>query len=205
MHCESPWIKYLCINKILSHYNTTIIYNSFSIFVSVVVTNGNELLVHFVSDLSVTAAGFMAHYKSIPRGSRTPTSGLDTVPGPRTDTSTTKFTTPPTKPKPPVKPKPTPKAPSVPRKPMPLKPTPKPRSKPTPKPKVKPASPAKPKSKVTPKPAVKVTPKPKPTSKHQDKTKPKVKPVPGAKATAKPKINPNAKPGNKTTNAGKTS
>ncbi|KAI7814753.1 procollagen C-endopeptidase enhancer b precursor, partial [Triplophysa rosa] len=185
----------------------------------VVVTNGNELLVHFVSDLSVTAAGFMAHYNSIPRGSRTPTSGLDTVLRPRTDTSTTKSTTPPAKPKrkskPTVRPKPTPKAPSGQRKPTPPRPTPKPRSKPTPKPKVRPTPPAKTKSttrtatRVNRKPAVKVTTKPKPDSKHQAKatnspsatTKPKVKPVPGAKATAKPKTNPNTKPGNKTTNA----
>jgi len=55
------------------------------ISVSVVVTNGNELLVHFVSDLSVTASGFMAHYRSIPRSSRTATASLDTVHGPRVD------------------------------------------------------------------------------------------------------------------------
>nr|XP_055067070.1 procollagen C-endopeptidase enhancer b [Misgurnus anguillicaudatus] len=168
-----------------------------------VVTNGNELLVHFVSDLSVTAAGFMAHYKSIPRGSRTPTSGLDTVSSPRVDSSSTNSNTPPARPKPKVKPtvKPKPKAPLGPRKP---KPTPKPRSKPTPKPKVRPTPPTKPKSttrtgaKVTPKPAVKVTPPkikpaPKPAAKQPKPntpsatTKPKVKPVPGVKATAKPK------------------
>uniref|UniRef100_A0A7N8YNL2 Procollagen C-endopeptidase enhancer b n=1 Tax=Mastacembelus armatus TaxID=205130 RepID=A0A7N8YNL2_9TELE len=38
-----------------------------------IVTNGNELLVQFVSDLSVTSDGFMAHYSSVPHGSRTPT------------------------------------------------------------------------------------------------------------------------------------
>uniref|UniRef100_A0A672T7D8 Procollagen C-endopeptidase enhancer b n=1 Tax=Sinocyclocheilus grahami TaxID=75366 RepID=A0A672T7D8_SINGR len=59
-----------------------------------IVTNGNELLVHFVSDLSVTAAGFLAHYQSIPRVSRTAT-----VHGPRVSTSPTKPTTPPARPK----------------------------------------------------------------------------------------------------------
>ncbi|XP_029625494.1 procollagen C-endopeptidase enhancer 2 [Salmo trutta] len=38
-----------------------------------IVTNGNVLLVQFVSDLSVTSDGFMASYTSVPRGSRTPT------------------------------------------------------------------------------------------------------------------------------------
>uniref|UniRef100_A0A672T432 Procollagen C-endopeptidase enhancer b n=1 Tax=Sinocyclocheilus grahami TaxID=75366 RepID=A0A672T432_SINGR len=93
-----------------------------------IVTNGNELLVHFVSDLSVTAAGFLAHYQSIPRVSRTAT-----VHGPRVSTSPTKPTTPPARPKPKIKP--TPKAPSRPPKPAPPRPTPKPRSKPAPKPK----------------------------------------------------------------------
>ncbi|KAJ8342122.1 hypothetical protein SKAU_G00320500 [Synaphobranchus kaupii] len=40
-----------------------------------IVTNGNELLVQFVSDLSVTSDGFMASYSSIPRGSKVPTMG----------------------------------------------------------------------------------------------------------------------------------
>uniref|UniRef100_W5N761 Procollagen C-endopeptidase enhancer a n=1 Tax=Lepisosteus oculatus TaxID=7918 RepID=W5N761_LEPOC len=35
-----------------------------------IVSNGNELLVQFVSDLSVTSDGFMATYTSIPRGSK---------------------------------------------------------------------------------------------------------------------------------------
>uniref|UniRef100_A0A8C3AG04 Procollagen C-endopeptidase enhancer b n=1 Tax=Cyclopterus lumpus TaxID=8103 RepID=A0A8C3AG04_CYCLU len=39
----------------------------------IIVTNGNELLVQFVSDLSVTSDGFMAHYTSVPRGSRAAT------------------------------------------------------------------------------------------------------------------------------------
>uniref|UniRef100_A0A667ZU71 Procollagen C-endopeptidase enhancer b n=1 Tax=Myripristis murdjan TaxID=586833 RepID=A0A667ZU71_9TELE len=44
-----------------------------------IVTNGNELLVQFVSDLSVTSDGFMAHYNSVPRGSQAPTVGGDFV------------------------------------------------------------------------------------------------------------------------------
>uniref|UniRef100_A0A3B3SH64 Procollagen C-endopeptidase enhancer b n=1 Tax=Paramormyrops kingsleyae TaxID=1676925 RepID=A0A3B3SH64_9TELE len=48
-----------------------------------IVTSGNNLLVQFVSDLSVTSDGFMASYSSIPRGSRTPTVGNDIIPGPR--------------------------------------------------------------------------------------------------------------------------
>uniref|UniRef100_A0A8C1CEJ9 Procollagen C-endopeptidase enhancer b n=1 Tax=Cyprinus carpio carpio TaxID=630221 RepID=A0A8C1CEJ9_CYPCA len=160
----------------------------------VAVTNGNELLVHFVSDLSVTAAGFMAHYRSVPRGSRTATATLDTVHGPRVDTSSTKPITPS------ARPKPTPKAPSRPSS----RPTPKPRSKPTPKPKpVKPNQPTRSGTRITPKPAVKVPvkPTPKPTVRPQPKpgatAKPKVKP--GVKPTTKPKISPISKPGNKTT------
>ncbi|XP_026184365.1 procollagen C-endopeptidase enhancer a [Mastacembelus armatus] len=38
-----------------------------------IITSGNELLVQFVSDLSVTSDGFLARYASIPRGSQTPT------------------------------------------------------------------------------------------------------------------------------------
>uniref|UniRef100_A0A3P8UFI3 Procollagen C-endopeptidase enhancer b n=1 Tax=Cynoglossus semilaevis TaxID=244447 RepID=A0A3P8UFI3_CYNSE len=82
-----------------------------------VVTNGNELLVQFVSDLSVTSDGFMAHYNSVPRGSRRPTAGGDFIYGPQTTTAmpqkklvkpvkTTK-PTPTLKPKPNVQPKPT--------------------------------------------------------------------------------------------------
>uniref|UniRef100_A0A8C1FZG1 Procollagen C-endopeptidase enhancer b n=1 Tax=Cyprinus carpio TaxID=7962 RepID=A0A8C1FZG1_CYPCA len=160
----------------------------------VAVTNGNELLVHFVSDLSVTAAGFMAHYRSVPRGSRTATATLDTVHGPRVETSPTKPITPS------ARPKPTPKLPSRPSS----RPTPKPRSKPTPKPKpVKPNQPTRSGTRITPKPAVKVPakPTPKPTVRPQPKpgatAKPKVKP--GVKPTTKPKTSPISKPGNKTT------
>ncbi|XP_030601901.1 procollagen C-endopeptidase enhancer a [Archocentrus centrarchus] len=38
-----------------------------------IVTNGNVLLVQFVSDLSVTSDGFFARFNSIPRGSHIPT------------------------------------------------------------------------------------------------------------------------------------
>nr|XP_019940907.1 PREDICTED: procollagen C-endopeptidase enhancer 2-like [Paralichthys olivaceus] len=37
-----------------------------------IITNGNELLVQFVSDLSVTFDGFLAQYTSVPRGSTIP-------------------------------------------------------------------------------------------------------------------------------------
>ncbi|XP_050971192.1 LOW QUALITY PROTEIN: procollagen C-endopeptidase enhancer b [Labeo rohita] len=168
-----------------------------------VVTNANELLVHFVSDLSVTAAGFVAHYQSVPRGSRTATATLDTVHGPRVDASAAKPTTPPARTKPKIKP--TPKAPSRPSKPVPPRPTPKPRAKPAPKPKpVRPTPPTRPRARITPKPAVRVPakptkkPTPKPTPKPTSTTaKPKVKP--GVKPTTKPKTSPTSKPGNKTT------
>ncbi|KAF4110807.1 procollagen C-endopeptidase enhancer b [Onychostoma macrolepis] len=172
-----------------------------------VVTNGNELLVHFVSDLSVTASGFLAHYQSIPRGSRTATATLDTVHGARVGTSPTKPTTPPARPKPKIKP--TPKAPSRQPKPVQPRPTPKQRSKPAPKPKpVRPTPPTRSGARITPKPAVKVPAKPtkrptlKPTVRPQPKptsttAKPKVKP--GVKPTAKPKTSRISKPGNKTT------
>ncbi|XP_062392903.1 procollagen C-endopeptidase enhancer a [Sardina pilchardus] len=48
-----------------------------------IVSNGNVLLVQFVSDTSVTSDGFMATYRSIPRGSKPPTTGEDVVTGPR--------------------------------------------------------------------------------------------------------------------------
>ncbi|KAF5902495.1 procollagen C-endopeptidase enhancer 2-like, partial [Clarias magur] len=162
-----------------------------------IVSRGNELLVQFVSDLSLTGAGFMAHYKSIPRGSRIATPTLDTVPGPKIDSdlvnpvpspgATTKpmgRTTP--KPKTTAKPKTTRKPLFRPQKPKTSRPPPKPvRPKPArPTLKPKPKLPQKPPNRVTPKPAaktkVKATAKPTP--------KPKVKPniKPGVKATAKP-------------------
>uniref|UniRef100_W5LGV4 Procollagen C-endopeptidase enhancer b n=1 Tax=Astyanax mexicanus TaxID=7994 RepID=W5LGV4_ASTMX len=174
----------------------------------VVVTNGNELLVQFVSDLSVTASGFSARYTSVPRGSRTPTTVLDTVPGARVDPlpvipSTRAPAKPTTKPKTTpkprfvVKPKATPKPPSRPPKPKPPRPTPrKPAVRSTSKP--KPARPTpKPKPRPTPKPAARVTPKP-PVKVTQ---KPKVKPTPKPKVkpTPKPKVKPTLKPGIKPT------
>uniref|UniRef100_A0A669BF98 Procollagen C-endopeptidase enhancer b n=1 Tax=Oreochromis niloticus TaxID=8128 RepID=A0A669BF98_ORENI len=138
-----------------------------------IVTNGNELLLQFVSDLSVTSDGFMAYYSSVPRGSRTPTAGGDFIHRPQI-TSTTKTPTKPT-PKPVPKLRPSPKP-----KPTPKPPTPKPKPKPTPKPKV---------IKPTLKPRVKVKPTPKPT------IKPKVKPVkPTKKAGVKPTVKPKMKP-----------
>uniref|UniRef100_A0A8D3A654 Procollagen C-endopeptidase enhancer 2-like n=1 Tax=Scophthalmus maximus TaxID=52904 RepID=A0A8D3A654_SCOMX len=49
----------------------------------IIVTNGNELLVQFISDLSVTSDGFMAYYSAVPRGTRTPTAGGDLIYGPQ--------------------------------------------------------------------------------------------------------------------------
>ncbi|XP_030009789.1 procollagen C-endopeptidase enhancer a [Sphaeramia orbicularis] len=37
-----------------------------------IISNGNELLVQFISDLSVTSDGFLAYYTSVPRGSQIP-------------------------------------------------------------------------------------------------------------------------------------
>ncbi|XP_030636559.1 procollagen C-endopeptidase enhancer b [Chanos chanos] len=157
----------------------------------VIITKGNELLVQFVSDLSVTGAGFLLHYNSIRRGSRRPTAGLDTVPGPGVSTVPSKpgprLTRPPKPtPKPKLKPKPTKKPQS---KPTPRRPTVKPVAKPTPKP--KPARPG-PKGKPTPKPPAKpvarVTPKPRTKPMPKPKTKVKTTPKPGPKPTAKPKI-----------------
>uniref|UniRef100_A0A3Q3X3Q9 Uncharacterized protein n=1 Tax=Mola mola TaxID=94237 RepID=A0A3Q3X3Q9_MOLML len=77
-----------------------------------IVTNGNELLVQFVSDLSLTSDGFMAHYSSVPRGSRTPTATGDFIYSPQTTSMPPRAkkpikTTP--KPRPGLQPKPTPK------------------------------------------------------------------------------------------------
>ncbi|XP_037530743.1 procollagen C-endopeptidase enhancer 2 [Nematolebias whitei] len=163
-----------------------------------IVTNGNELLVQFVSDLSVTSDGFMAHYTSVPRESRTPTSGGDFIYSPMPASRPQKPTVEPRKPI-----KPTPKPPSKPS----LKPTPKPTLKPTPKatakpptskPAVKPTSKPKP-SKSTPKfpvrkptmkPKAKPTPIPKPTPKPSTKTKPTRKPAVKPKPTMKPRVKP---------------
>ncbi|XP_048839582.1 procollagen C-endopeptidase enhancer a [Brienomyrus brachyistius] len=69
-----------------------------------IVTDGNQLLVQFVSDSSVTSDGFMASYSSIPRGSKTSTREGDTWPGSGAESI-------------PPKPKPGPRVESVPLKP----------------------------------------------------------------------------------------
>uniref|UniRef100_A0AAY3ZWK1 Procollagen C-endopeptidase enhancer n=1 Tax=Denticeps clupeoides TaxID=299321 RepID=A0AAY3ZWK1_9TELE len=50
-----------------------------------VVSNGNVLLVQFVSDPTVTSDGFMANYHSIPQGSKSPTTGGAIIPRPRVE------------------------------------------------------------------------------------------------------------------------
>ncbi|KAK0134113.1 Procollagen C-endopeptidase enhancer 2 [Merluccius polli] len=167
-----------------------------------IVTNSNELLVQFVSDLSVTSDGFMAFYTSVPRGSRAPTPGGDFIYSPHTVTRTQRPASKPTprparltpKPRPgAVRPKPTARAPPVRPRPSPRTPARRPGAKPSAKPKaVKPtARPkvAKPKAKPTAKPKA-----PKPSAKSTAKPRLKLKP----KATPKPKFNkfkPMAKPG----------
>ncbi|XP_061104653.1 procollagen C-endopeptidase enhancer a [Conger conger] len=84
-----------------------------------IVTNGNELLVQFVSDLSVTSDGFMASYSSIARGSREPTVGGNIGIGPHVESG-------PPKPKPPPQPRPAPSTPKPPPPPQPEPTTPKP-------------------------------------------------------------------------------
>ncbi|XP_062372298.1 procollagen C-endopeptidase enhancer b [Sardina pilchardus] len=175
-----------------------------------VVTNANELLVQFVSDLSVTKAGFMAHYTSIPKGSRSPTRDIDYAPGPRVESGSGSVRPSPRPPrpqparptpKPALRPKPTPARPARPQpKPAPRRPTPKPRTRPTPKPKpVRPT--AKPRVRPTPKPKPKpkpkATPKPKPAAKPKPTPKPKIKPTPkpGTRPGPKPGVKPTPKPG----------
>nr|XP_015195947.1 PREDICTED: procollagen C-endopeptidase enhancer 1 [Lepisosteus oculatus] len=133
-----------------------------------IVSNGNELLVQFVSDLSVTSDGFMATYTSIPRGSKPSTvAGEENGLGPQL--------VPESAAKPPSKPGP--KPPAKPAVTKPVKP------KPTLKPKVTPAPGSKPKT--TAKAPVKPSPKP--------GTKPAAKPT--AKPTAKPGPKPAVRPG----------
>ncbi|KAG9346597.1 hypothetical protein JZ751_006908 [Albula glossodonta] len=172
-----------------------------------IVTNGNELLVQFVSDLSVTSDGFMAHYKSIPRGSKPPTVASDVGPGPRVDAIPTSPVRPTPKPKhrpakPAIKPttKPRVKASAKPTsRPKPVKLTPKPKlppkagSKPTPNPGTKPILKpgAKPGTKPTPKPGTKPGTKPIP----KPSAKPSIKPTP--KPATKPVVKPSPKPGTK--------
>ncbi|XP_034533088.1 procollagen C-endopeptidase enhancer b, partial [Notolabrus celidotus] len=157
-----------------------------------VVTNGNELLVQFVSDLSVTSDGFMAFYSSVPRGSRTPTAGGDFIYGPQTTSIPQKILPKPRKPtkptptaaQPKTTPKPT-KRPLVkkPLKPPPKKPATKPIVKPTPKPKPAKPTPKAPVKKPITKPKFKVI---KPTLKPSTKVKPSRKPLLKVKPTLKP-------------------
>ncbi|CAL8241575.1 unnamed protein product [Merluccius merluccius] len=109
-----------------------------------IVTNSNELLVQFVSDLSVTSDGFMAFYTSVPRGSRAPTPGGDFIYSPHTVTRTQRPASKPTprparlapKPRPgTVRPKPTARAPPVRPRPSPRAPARRPGAKPSAKPK----------------------------------------------------------------------
>ncbi|XP_044040858.1 procollagen C-endopeptidase enhancer b isoform X2 [Siniperca chuatsi] len=169
-----------------------------------IVTNGNELLVQFVSDLSVTSDGFMAHYSSVPRGSRTPTAGGDFIYGPQSTSTPQKTAVKPIKPtKPtPKQPKPTSKPAKkplvkIPLKPPPRKPIAKPAVKPTAKPKPAKPTPKAPMKKPAPKPGfkpgAKPTPKPKiikPTLKPSIKAKPTRKPVLKTKPTLKPVVKP---------------
>ncbi|XP_008300318.1 procollagen C-endopeptidase enhancer 2-like isoform X2 [Stegastes partitus] len=145
-----------------------------------IVTNGNELLVQFVSDLSVTSDGFMAYYSSVPRGSRRPTAGGDFIFRPQTTSLPQKPTARPNKPtKPTAKPSP---------KPIP-KPTLKPTAKPTAKPTVKPTA----KPTVKPRPGLVVKATPKPIKRPSGRT-PLVKKPLLRRPTAKPGIKPTLKP-----------
>ncbi|XP_068164193.1 procollagen C-endopeptidase enhancer b [Antennarius striatus] len=176
-----------------------------------IVTNGNELLVQFVSDLSITSDGFMAHYSSVPRGSRTPTAGGDFIYGPQTTSMPQRVRKPSkptpkprlrpgpkpkTTPKPTLKPTPktTPKPTKKPQVKIPLKPPPrKPAAKPPAKPKPTKATPKAPVRKPTPKPAAKPTRKFKvfkPTLKPSVKAKPTRKPAVRTKPTLKPGVRP---------------
>ncbi|XP_038150772.1 procollagen C-endopeptidase enhancer b [Cyprinodon tularosa] len=180
-----------------------------------IVTNGNELLVQFVSDLSVTSDGFMAHYSSVPRESRTPTAGGDFIHRPHPTSGPQKPTS---KPRKPIKPTPKPntkptvkqalkpkikptKKPIKPIKPT-LKPTTKPAAKPI-KPTTKPIKPTtkpiKPTSKPTtkppvkPRPGIRSKPTPKPPKKPFSRT-PVVKKPPLRRSTPKPPVKPTSKP-----------
>uniref|UniRef100_A0A8C6UMC4 Procollagen C-endopeptidase enhancer b n=1 Tax=Neogobius melanostomus TaxID=47308 RepID=A0A8C6UMC4_9GOBI len=84
-----------------------------------IITNGNELLVQFVSDLSVTADGFMALYNSVPRGSRRPTAGGTTSSAPPPPPPTP-LPNPPSSPPPsaPPRPPPSPSPPTLPLNPL---------------------------------------------------------------------------------------
>ncbi|KAJ8387896.1 hypothetical protein AAFF_G00149310 [Aldrovandia affinis] len=103
----------------------------------IIVTNGNELLVQFVSDLSVTSDGFMASYISVLRGSRTPTVGGTVRTGPRLESASPKPSI-----KTPVVTRPAPTTTTTTPKPH-IQPTPEPSRRPTP-PRTKPIRPATP-------------------------------------------------------------
>ncbi|XP_075968528.1 procollagen C-endopeptidase enhancer b [Anarhichas minor] len=184
----------------------------------IIVTNGNELLVQFVSDLSVTSDGFMAYYSSVPRGSQAPTAGGDFIYGPQTTSMPERTVVRPSRPTNPTpKPRPGPKPTQkpakktlvkIPLKPPPRKPIVKPAVKPLAKP--KPAKPTpkapvkkstlkpgfKPRAKPTPKPKIiKPSIKAKPTRKPALKTKPTLKPgIKRVKLTSKSGVKPTAKP-----------
>lgn len=87
-----------------------------------IITSGNVLLVQFVSDLSVTSDGFIAHYTSIPQGSHVSTGNAKAGTRPFSEKPAVK----PSAPKPPattVKP-PAPTAKYVPtERPKPVNPT----------------------------------------------------------------------------------
>ncbi|XP_041094215.1 procollagen C-endopeptidase enhancer 2-like isoform X2 [Polyodon spathula] len=144
------------------------------------ISNSSELLVQFVSDLSVTSDGFMLTYSAHPRGSKptTPERGVRPAAKPAPWPKPTKPAKP-VKPTKPVKPAPVPK-PTKPAKPV--KPTKPVKPAPGPKP-TKPAKPVKPTKPVKPSPG----PKPTKPAKPVKPSKP-LKPAPGPKSTkpAKP-------------------
>ncbi|KAM6909565.1 procollagen C-endopeptidase enhancer b [Xenentodon cancila] len=156
-----------------------------------IVTNGNELLVQFVSDLSVTSDGFMAHYSSVPHGSRTPTAGGDFIFSPQITPTPQIPARRPSRPTPKPTSKPA-KPTSKPAKPTskPAKPTSKP-AKPTSKPAKPTSKPAKPTSKPTVKPSLKPTTKP-------SKPTPKPPLIPRIGLVPKPTLKPFKKPPSRT-------
>ncbi|XP_058870519.1 procollagen C-endopeptidase enhancer 2-like [Acipenser ruthenus] len=146
------------------------------------VSNSSELLVQFVSDLSVTGDGFMVSYSAHPRGSKptTPERGVRPAAKPAPGPKPTK----PAKPVKPVKTTPGPK-PTKPAKPLkptkPVKPTIKPDLKATAKPVV---------SKPTPKQTGWVMPIPRPGARPT--------PKPGSGAGLKPAVRPGGRNGTRT-------
>ncbi|XP_068129989.1 procollagen C-endopeptidase enhancer 1 [Hyperolius riggenbachi] len=138
-----------------------------------VYSDGNEMLVQFVSDLSLTAGGFEATYRM-----KDPSEVPKKDPDSKATSGSVVAAGKPTGTKPPAKPKPSPKA------------TPKPTPKPeTQKPAPKPAATPKPTSKTT-------TPKPtrKPAAPKASSKPATAKPTPKPKATKAPKPTTTAKP-----------